>query len=96
MVEQRGIEPQTDVTSEITECSQNCAKPVQISALPRSHRATDQQKPALPEQNPGTSEHEKIVPSLYLDRDLRDVVEAWSELSAEVRAHIVEVVQASR
>ena len=69
---------------------------MQFSALEGSRHATDQQKPALPEQNQSTSEHQQIAPSLYLDRDLREVVEAWSELSAEVRAHIVEVVQTSR
>ena len=96
MVAAEGFEPASDDSEDRAESQQNSANSTQFSALARPPKSTDKQKSALPLQNPGTSVHEKCVPSVHRDHDLREVIEAWSELSDKVRARISEIVKESK
>ena len=96
MVEAAGVEPASDDSQDRAESQQNSANSKQFSMLAVTPHAADEQKFALPQQSASTSAHEKCVPSVHQDRDIADVVEAWSDLPDEVKARIVEIVRASR
>ena len=96
MAAAEGFEPASGDSQDCAESQQNSANSAQFSALATTPDAADEQKSALPQQNPSTSVHEKCVPSVHRDRDLREVVEAWPDLSDEARDRIVEIVKESR
>ena len=91
-----GLEPRSDLQHNHAETRQNDAKPGQSSALEKAPDTIDEQNPALPQQNPSTSVHEKCVPSVHQDHDLRYVVEAWPELSDKVKARLLKIVKKRR
>ena len=95
MVEAAGIEPRSHVRHKDAETQQNSAKSGQFSALAKSPDTVDQQNSALPQQNPGTSTHEKCVPSVSKNPDLEKVVAAWDDLPGLVKAQILELVKTS-
>ena len=64
-----GLEPSSHVLHNDAESQQNNAKSRQSSALAKSPDTVDQQNSALPQQNPGTSTHEKCVPSVSKNLD---------------------------
>ena len=79
----------------MVEATQNDANAVQSSALAKSPDTVDEQKPALPQQNPSTSTHEKCVPSVSKNPDLEKVVAAWDDLPDLIKAQILELVKTS-
>jgi hypothetical protein len=62
------------------------------SDLQHNHAET-RQNPALSQQNPSTSTHEKCVPSVSKNPDLDQVVAAWDDLPNLVKARILELVK---
>ena len=95
MVEAAGIEPRSDVLHNDAETQQNDAKSGQSSALAKSPDTADEQKPALPQQNPSTSTHQNCVPSVSKNPELEKVVAAWDDLPGLVKARILELVKTS-
>ena len=95
MVEAAGIEPRSDLQHNHAETQQNDAKSRQSSALAKSPDTADEQKPALPQQNPSTSTHQKCVPSVSKNPDLDQVVAAWDDLPDLIKAQILELVKTS-
>ena len=89
------IEPATEGFQNKVEATQNDANAVQSSALAKSPDTVDEQKPALPQQNPSTSTHEKCVPSVSKNPELEKVVAAWDDLPGLVKARILELVKTS-
>ena len=89
------IEPATEGFQNKVEATQNDANAVQSSALAKSPDTVDEQKPALPQQNPSTSTHEKCVPSVSKNPDLEKVVAAWDDLPDLIKAQILELVKTS-
>ncbi len=95
MVEAAGIEPRSHVLHNDAETQQSDAKSRQSSALAKSPDTVDQQNSALPQQNPGTSTHEKCVPSVSKNPDLEKVVTAWDDLPDLIKAQILALVKTS-
>ena len=91
-----GLEPASGDSQDFAESQQNSANSAQFSVLATTPDAADEQKSALPQQNPSTSVHEKCVPSVHQNRDLQDVVEAWPDLSDKVKVHLLKIVKDSR
>ena len=88
-----GTEPATEGFQNKVEAMQNDTNAVQFSALAKSPDTVDEQKPALPQQNPSTFTHEKCVPSVSKNPDLDQVVAAWDDLPNLVKTRILELVK---
>ena len=95
-MEAAGIEPRSDLQHNHAETRQKPAKSGQSSALEKSPGTGGEQNSALSQQNPSTLTHEKCVPSVHQDQDLRQVVEAWTNLPAKVRTRILKIVRSGR
>ena len=90
-----GLAPRSHVLHNDAESQQNNAKSRQSSALAKSPDTADEQKPALPQQNPSTSTHQKCVPSVSKNPDLEKVVAAWDDLPDLIKAQILALVKTS-
>ena len=66
-----------------------------VQRVAKSPDTADEQKPALPQQNPSTSTHQKCVPSVSKNPDLDQVVAAWDDLPDLIKAQILELVKTS-
>ena len=95
LVAAEGFEPASGDSQDCAESQQNSANSAQFSALATTPNAADEQKSALPQQNPSTSVHEKCVPSVHQNCDLQYVVEAWPKLSDKVKARLLKIVKES-
>ena len=89
------LEPRSHVLHNHAETRQNDAKSGQSSALEKAPDTIDEQKPALPQQNPSTSTHQKCVPSVSKNPNLDQVVAAWDDPPALIKAQILELVKIS-
>ncbi len=95
MVEAAGIESASEGSQNKVEATQNDANAVQFSALAKSPGTVGEQNSALSQQNPGTSTHEKCVPSVSKNPDLDQLVAAWDDLPDLIKAQILELVKTS-
>ena len=67
----------------------------QSSALEKSPDTVGEQNFKLSQQNPSTSTHEKCVPSVSKNPELKKVVAAWDGLPDLIKAQILELVKIS-
>ena len=65
------------------------------SSTSKSPDTVGEQNPALSQQNPSTSTHEKCVPTVSKNPDLDQVVAAWDDLPDLIKAQILELVKTS-
>ena len=79
-----------------TKEAQNCAKSVRYKTLESSTDRGAKQEHALSEHNPDRFLHSERVPEDYkFPSDLEKVLARWPNLSAEIRAAILAIVDAS-
>jgi len=92
MVELRGIEPQNTSTAQQTGPLQNATEDKQKLTLAQSAEGQREQIATDPGQKDNSSAHPKRVPEEYqLPEDLAEVVTAWPDLTAEVKAEMFAV-----
>ena len=97
LVELRGIEPLTALIQDPAVLWHICANCKQISALRASVEEGEKQFHACSKQSEGTSSHLNRALCVHMFRaggneDLAEVTERWSQLSAQARTQIMQVV----